>query len=241
MSSTWNRIMIQKVEENDLGFTSIWSKPIQLECGILFINQQLPNDIFFDKLTNITCTSEKMLDDVVSLFRKYNMRPFVYSLDYPDLESLLSTKSFVHYDTQHVLAKKTMPPTKPNVRKISHEDSMLWARAFCQAYDCQEWLEAVDGIVKNSLTSVEYILDESGSSCMALYQKNSIMGLYCLGTVPGMRNKGLATSLIDFAIHEVNQKKLEFLMLETYEKDNLLAFYTKLGFEKLYQKKVYTI
>ena len=67
------------------------------------------------------------------------------------------------------------------------------------------------------------------------------MGLYCLGTVPGMRNKGLAASLIDFGINEVNQRNLEFLMLETYEKDNLLDFYTKLGFEKLYQKKVYTI
>jgi len=232
---------MQKVEENDRGFTGIWSKPIQLECGILFINQQLPNDIFFDKLTNITCTSGKMLDDAVSLFRKYNTKPFVYSLGYPELESLLSKKSFVHYDTQYVLMKKTTPSTKPKARKISHDDSMLWARTFCQAYDCQEWLEAVDGIVKNSLTSVEYILDESASSCMALYQKNSIMGLYCLGTVPGMRNNGLATSLIDFAIHEVNQRNLDFLMLETYEKDNLLAFYTKLGFEKLYQKKVYTI
>lgn len=233
--------MIQKVEENDLGFTSIWSKPKQLECGILFINQQLPDDIFFDKLTNITCTSEKMLDDAVSLFRKYNTKPFVYSLDYAELESLFSKKGFVHYDTQHALVKKATSSTKPKVRKISHDDSMLWARTFCQAYDCQEWLDAVDGIVKNSLTLVEYILDESASSCMALYQKNSIMGLYCLGTVPGMRSKGLATSLIDFAIHEVNQKNLEFLMLETYEKDNLLAFYTKLGFEKLYQKKIYTI
>src|SRR5438445_129657 len=132
--------MIPTIEENVLGFTGLWGKRIQLECGTLFINQELPNDIFFDKLTKITCTSEKMLDEAVSLF-----------------------------------------------------------------------------------------------------QKNLVLVLYCLGTVPETRNHGLASSLIDFALHEVSQRKLEFLMLETYEKDNLLDFYVKLGFEKLYRKSIYTI
>ncbi len=233
--------MISDVEENDLGFTNIWSKSVQLECGILFVNPQLPDDIFFDKLTNVTCANERMLDDSLLLFRQNNTKPFVYSLEHPALESLLSRKGFVHYDTQHVLVNKTKSSTKPKIRKISNDDSVLWTKTFCQAYDCQEWLESVNEIVKNSHNSVEYVLDESANSCMALYQKNSIMGLYCLGTIPSMRNKGLAASLINFAIHEVNQKKLELLMLETYERDNLLDFYAKLGFEKLYQKKVYTI
>ncbi len=241
MSGTWNRIMMSAAEENDLAFTSFWSKPIQLECGTLFINQELPNDIFFDKLTNVTCTSERMLGKAVSLFHKYSMKPFVYSLNYPKLEDLLHKKNFVHYDTQHVLMKKSILPTKPKVCKISYENSALWAKTFCQAYDCGEWFHVVDTVVKDSLTSVEYFVDESISSCMALYQRNSVMGLYCLGTIPSQRNMGLAASLIDFALHEVNQRKLEFLMLETYEKDSLLGFYTKLGFEKLYQKSIYTI
>ena len=233
--------MIPTIEENDLGFTGLWGKRIQLECGTLFINQELPNDIFFDKLTKITCTSEKMLDETVLLFHKYGMRPFVYCLDYPELEDLLCRKNFILYDIQHVLVKKTLPLAKAGVHKVSHGDSMLWAKIFCQAYDCPEWLNAVDGIVKNSLKFADYIVDESNSSCMALYQKNLVLGLYCLGTVPETRNHGLASSLIDFALHEVSQRKLEFLMLETYEKDNLLDFYVKLGFEKLYRKSIYTI
>ncbi|TLX92884.1 MAG: GNAT family N-acetyltransferase [Thaumarchaeota archaeon] len=233
--------MIPTIEENDLGFTDLWCKRIQLECGTVFINQELPNDIFFDKLTKITCTSEKMLNEAASLFHKYGMRPFVYCLDYPELEDLLRRKNFILYDIQHVLVKKTLPVTKPEVHKISQGDSMLWAKIFCQAYDCPEWLYVVDGIVKNSLKSADYIVDESNSSCMALYQKNLVMGLYCLGTVPARRNQGFASSLIDFALQEVGQRKLEFLMLETYEKDNLLDFYVKLGFEKLYQKSIYTI
>ena len=241
MPSTWNRIMMLAVEENDLAFTSFWSKPIQLECGTLFINQELPNDIFFDKLTNVTCASEKMLDEAVALFHKYSMKPFVYSLNYPEFEDLLDRKNFVHYDTQHVLMKKSILSAKHKVRKISYENSGLWAKTFCQAYDCEEWMKVVDTVVKDSITSVEYFVDESISSCMALYQRNSIMGLYCLGTIQSKRYMGLAASLIDFALIEMGKRKLEFLMLETYEKDRLLDFYTKLGFEKLYKKSIYTI
>ena len=76
---------------------------------------------------------------------------------------------------------------------------------------------------------------------MVLYEKNSILGLYCLGTVPSGRKQGYAASLIDFALHEVHSRNLEFLMLETYERDDLSKFYANLGFEDIYQKNIYTI
>jgi ribosomal protein S18 acetylase RimI-like enzyme len=76
---------------------------------------------------------------------------------------------------------------------------------------------------------------------MALYEKNSLLGLYCLGTIPSMRRKGLAESLIGFAQSEVSRRKLKFLILETYQRDNLLGFYSKLGFQEIYRKNIYTI
>jgi GNAT superfamily N-acetyltransferase len=100
---------------------------------------------------------------------------------------------------------------------------------------------SVDGIVKKSIPLVEYYVDDSISSCVALYEKNSILGLYCLGTIPSMRKKGLAISLIDFALSEVKKRNLESLMLETYQRDGLLDFYLKLGFKEIYQKNIYTI
>jgi GNAT superfamily N-acetyltransferase len=76
---------------------------------------------------------------------------------------------------------------------------------------------------------------------MALCEKNSILGLYCLGTVPDKRRQGFAKSLIDFALSEVKSRGLDFLLLETYGKDNLMNFYSKLGFDTVYEKTVYTI
>lgn len=232
---------MQKIESNDNGFTEIWSNATQLECGTLFLNPKLSDDPFFNKLTNVTCTSEKMIAESIKRFQKNHSVPYVYSLNYPELEDFLKSKGFVYYDTQHVLKKRTLPSKKPNATKITHDTVSTWTKIFCEAYDCQEWTEPVNSILKNSISSAEYYVDESRSSCMALYEKNSILGLYCLGTVPTRRKQGSAASLIDFALHEVHSRNLEFLMLETYQKDNLSKFYSNLGFESIYHKTIYTI
>jgi len=235
--------MISKMEENELGFTGIWSEMTTLECGVLFLNPHLPNDIFFDKLTNITCLSEKMIDDALYLFQRHNTRPFIYVLNNPSFEELLRKKGFTFYDTQHVL-KKSAGNNLENlpIHHIARKDSLLWADIFCKSYDCPDWIDEVNAIVRKSVSEVEYLVDsENNASCVALYEKNSVLGLYCLGTVPEKRRKGLAKLLISYALNQVKTKKLDFLMLETYQRDALLEFYLKLGFEKVYEKKIYTI
>ena len=235
--------MIDKIESIDLGFTAIWSNTTQLDCGTLFMNPNLTGDLFFDKLTNITCMNEKMIDDAIDIFHKNNMPTFVYTLNNTDLEEFLLKKNFKFYDIQYVLKKQTISDSENlYVHHIEKKDSLLWAEVFCKSYDCYDWIDEIDNIVKSSLSQVEYLVDaEHNASCVALYEKNSILGLYCLGTLPEKRKKGLAKLLINYALNKVKTKNLDFLMLETYQRDNLLGFYSKLGFEKLYEKKIYTI
>ncbi len=241
MSSTWNKDLISRIEAVDLGFTGLWSSSMNLRCGTFFFNQALPNDIFFDKLANITCLDDKTLDDSLRLFEKYNATPYLYVLNRPDLDEKLLQKNFKLYDIQHILIKTPNSETKSQAQRISHHDSMVWSKTFCSAYDCNDWISAVDAIVKKSIDSIEYYVDEQASSCLALYQSNSMLGLYCLGTIPEMRKKGHAASLIDYAIDQVKMRKLEFLMLETYQRDQLFDFYSKLGFKEIYRKNIYTI
>lgn len=233
--------MIQKTESNDNGFTELWSSACQLECGTLFLNPKLSDDLFFNKLVNVTCTSEKMISESLEKFQKNKSKPYIYSLNYPELEDYLKNRGFVYYDTQHVLKKRTLPPTKPRATKITSETTSLWTKIFCEAYDCPDWEKHVNSILKNSISSAEYYVDETNSSCMALYEKNSILGLYCLGTIPSRRKQGTASSLIDYASNEVKSRNLDLLILETYERDDLSKFYSTLGFEKIYSKRIYSI
>lgn len=233
--------MISKVEEVDSAFSEIWASKKKMECGDLFLNTRLLDDVFFNKLANVTCISESMINEVIQEFKKINSRVFVYSLNYPEFENFLLQRGFNYYDTQYVLKKEKIYSTKKELEKILPANSMIWSEIFCHAYDCIDWLETVNSIVKNSTSKIGYYVDETHGSCMALLERNSILGLYCLGTMPEKRKQGLASSLIDFAMWKVNDEKLDFLMLEVYQKDKLLEFYKKLGFKILYEKKVYTI
>lgn len=233
--------LIQQIESNDEGFTGVWSKAKQLECGTLFLNSSLSDDVFFNKLTHVTCINEKMVDESLVRFQESHSNPYVYSLNYQEFENLLKLKGLSYYDTQYVLKKKGRMSKKINAIKISSTDVHVWASIFCNAYDCPSWFDYVSSIIQNSLSVVDYFVDESLSSCVALYERNSILGLYCLGTKFDRRKQGTASSLIDYAINEVNSRNLDFLMLETYGKDNLLKFYSKLGFETLYYKTIYSI
>ncbi|MDE1867073.1 MAG: GNAT family N-acetyltransferase [Thaumarchaeota archaeon] len=241
MSGTGNNTLISRLEGIDLDFTGLLTNSIPLQCGTLFFNQDLTNDVFFDKLTNISCINDKMIDDALALFAKYGTAPYIYTLNYADLEDKLLKKNFKLYDVQHVLVKTPNSTKATKIHMISSDESMLWSKTFCDAYDCQDWVTSVDKIVKKSIQSIEYYVDESASSCVALYEKDSMLGLYCLGTIPSMRKKGLAMSLIDFALSEVKKRNLELLMLETYRKDELVNFYLKQGFKEIYQKNIYTI
>jgi len=235
--------MISKIEENESSFTSIWSKVTKLECGLFFANPNLSNDLFFNKLTNITCLSEKMIDEALVLFDKNKTRAFVYVSDNPELEELLRKKNLRLYDVHHIMKKSMSSEIECNpVHHITRKDSLLWTEVFCKSYDCLDWTDEVNSVVRNSISDVGYVVDSDyNASCVALYEKNSILGLYCLGTMPEYRKKGLAKSLINYALNQVLHKNLDFLMLETYARDNLLKFYSNLGFEQIYEKKVYTI
>lgn len=235
--------MIDKIEKNDLGFTAIWSKMTKLECGVLFMNSDFPDDLFFDKLTNITCLNKKMIDDVVEIFHQNKMRPFVYSLNNMKLEDLLKKMNFTLYDTQHVLVNTVQQEIADSqILHITKNDSLVWSEIFCKSYDCTEWLDEVNNIVKKSTSKIDYLVDaKHKASCVALYETDSVLGLYCLGTIPQKRKNGLAKLLINYAQSLVKKRNLEFLMLETYQKDALLEFYTKLGFNKVYEKKIFTI
>lgn len=234
--------MIPLIEENDIEFTKIWSEEKKQDDGILFVNKNFPNDVFFNKLTNITSLSNKLLTSSLSYFKKNNTKPFIY-VDNPKIELYLEQKKFQLYDTQHVLVKT--PDTRyehDQVYCIKKEDSMLWADVFCKSYDCMEWINEVNYIVRNSVSDVEYLVDSKNNvSCVALFRTDSILGLYCLGTIPEQRKKGHARLLINYALNQILEKKLDFLMLETYASDNLLKFYSNLGFQDMYEKKIYTI
>ena len=74
------------------------------------------------------------------------------------------------------------------------------------------------------------------AGCVALYAKNGMTGLYCLGIVSKMRRKGIAASILKDAI-----ALSENLFLQTLGSEQLLGLYEKAGFAVAYTKEIYVI
>lgn len=233
--------MIEQLEENDSRFTSLWSNSIKLACGIVYENPRLQDDQFFNKLANVTCISQSMIDEAITHFNKNNTRPFVYSLNNKELENFLQQQGFSKHDTLHVLIKKSQVQNCNKVRKISDDEIPLWSEIFCESFYCHEWKSEIISILQRTILHADYYVDDSNSGCTVLYQSDGILGLYCLGTIPSARKKGIASSIVEFACAEAASRNLQFLMLETYGRDNLRKFYSELGFEEVYSKEVFTI
>ncbi len=73
----------------------------------------------------------------------------------------------------------------------------------------------------------------------ALYESKECVGVYCVGTLPEFRRKGVATSILKHASeHAENLGKP--LVLQTFLADGVQKFYEERGFVKVYSKLVYT-
>ncbi|MFN3621342.1 MAG: GNAT family N-acetyltransferase, partial [Nitrososphaerales archaeon] len=75
----------------------------------------------------------------------------------------------------------------------------------------------------------------------ARYSSEKLSGIYCLGTIPHLRNRGIGSTLIKHLINEAYKERDLNVCLQTLLSENLTRFYTKLGFKKVYGKVIYII
>jgi GNAT superfamily N-acetyltransferase len=73
----------------------------------------------------------------------------------------------------------------------------------------------------------------------ALYRSEKALGLYCLGTMPEYRGRGIGRQLVQFAAERARMLGVD-LTLQTFRGDGLVGFYENMGFSIRYVKKVYT-
>ena len=140
MSSARNKDLIPGLEGVGLAFAEFWCGTIQLRCGKFYFNSDFANDVFFNKLSCITCIDDEAMKDAAALFEKYGTIPYLYILNRPDLEEKLLMNNFKPYDSQHVLIKKPESTISSRVHKISREESLNWSKIFCASYDCNPWM-----------------------------------------------------------------------------------------------------
>ncbi len=126
-----------------------------------------------------------------------------------------------------------------------------WVKVYCLSFDlCSDKEYLIYTTLKKNFNLFNFILSEmnvtdetygNNMGCCILFPYKNCIALYCLGTKKEYRHKKVATNIIDFSIKFGRNKGCQFFGLQTLQSDNLLSFYERIGFVKIYVNKVYRI
>ena len=239
--------MIEEMEDNENSFVALWSDRVRLDCATLYANSVMADDSFFNRVTDVNCKEFcTMLDSSESEFAKRKVKPFVQCLSNESLKTELQKHGYLLYDIMSVLLYESRYKLKYSadisIEKVSRGKINDWIDVYCSSFDTENWKDEIMRRVSNSLDKLQlYIayVKDLPAGCVALFEKNSLLGLYCLGTLAKYREKGVASALISISADIARQNELK-LFLQSFKKDGLINYYVKRGFTQIYTKEIYT-
>ena len=239
--------MIEEMEDNENSFVALWGEKVQLDCATLYANSVMTDDPFFNRVTDINCKEFcTMLDLAESEFVKRKVKPFVYCLSNESLKLELQKRGYVLHDTMSVMLYESRYKIKYSadisIEKVDRNKIGEWTDLFCASFDAENWSDEIVRRVSNAFDKFQlYIayVKSSPAGCVALFEKNSLLGLYCLGTPAKYRGKGIASALIAISADIANDNDLK-LFLQSFKADGLINYYVKRGFTQIYTKEIYT-
>jgi GNAT superfamily N-acetyltransferase len=225
------------MEENEWAFCSLWSKKIEIKCATVLVNPRLVGDYFFNRATVENC--DVPYEQVARVFWDEGIDCHLYFFRSRPPQNLRVE------DTMYVLRlvkKKAESGSNIRVAECKPSEATTWVNIFCKSFSVPEWKDEVARIITtaNAKRRLDLLLahkDSAPAGCAALFTKNDMIGLYCLGTIPAQRNKGVARSILNYAKALAERRGLP-LFLQTLGSENLLCMYKSAGFEIAHTKAI---
>ena len=222
------------MENNEWSFCSLWTERLRPVCGCALTNGRLEGDYFFSRADVSGCPDPAATArHIAKMFWRKGIDCYLY-----DRDGVLAGKGFAQIDTMHVLtARKGGVIGRTEVLRVGRSLLPAWIDVFCRSFAVPQWKKEVERIVSGNAEGLELLLSYRGgipAGCAALYHKNGVTGLYCLGTISHLRGRGVARSVLRSVM-------FKGLFLQTLGSERLLPFYEKEGFVVAYSKQIYVL
>lgn len=248
----------KKYKKNGIDFVSFWTNIYKVNSEThIFINSVFPNDYFFNRIicqsSNVSILKES-IQDSKSFIETSDLEGYFYLQSYSKyLTNYLKSNCFHYIDTLYTLiSPKTFRYIFQNKQftiEVKESKSLNeWNEIFCRSFLIKE-SKYVKKILKNHYKKFILLRAEITQKknknmivgCGLLFESNGCIGLYCLGTHPNYRNKGIASKVIEKAIKLSTLKGFDHIFLNTLLNDNYLDFYTKLNFKIVDNDSIYIL
>ena len=212
----------------------MWAERLESGCTHALVNERLDGDYFFNRADVSGCPDPvAAARQIAKSFWQKGMDCYIY-----DKDGRLVGKGLAQIDTMYVLAAGSGTAAgKTEVAQIDRSSLPVWIDTFCRSFAVPQWKTEVGRIMDASFGRLKLLLsykDGVPAGCAALFSKNGVTGLYCLGTVSQLRGRGLAKEILKSAMSKD-------LFLQTLGSEGLVPFYEKAGFAVANTKKIYVV
>ncbi len=239
-------------ELNELGWWSHWARLSWLSKTCY----RLTSREFIEPLFNHAgfLNAKMKPDRLVTLAEgKYlgegvNPAFFLQSLpEYANTRNLLLHRGYTVADRFLVLRLAGAIPNRVSgvaCRVIGTERLEEWCETYLRAfYGELSLLKSVVGSLKKALGEgrtrlILASVRRKPAGTLAIYRRRDLSGVYCVGTVPEFRERGVATAMLRRAKEITDSEGTRKLTLQTFLSDSVERFYSKRGFELVYSKDV---
>jgi GNAT superfamily N-acetyltransferase len=251
------------IEKNESKFSALWaSKFKRLQCAELFVNRDFPGDYFFNKAKILyPCPNTPLLiTEAKRIFFSNSLDCFIHSYDglaYQDTNTSLEDAHFsridsmlvfsANQDTQVAIEEKTdYDQNLSQLIAIDQASISVWVDVFCKAFNAEDWKQQIRSLTLANFRCFRLFVLMTRSdtasvpaACGLLFCYKKVMGLYCLGTLPKFRRKGLASMILKSLISMARDKRMKLFFVQAFLNDGFANMYKKVGLNLEYQKRVY--
>jgi len=159
--------------------------------------------------------------------------------------SALEASGYKPADTMTVLLSNGPVAAEgtPQAAIVARPSAESWTRAYLGAfYGDQRLASSVTPIVSRLMkvraaTLLEARVGGEAAGVLAIFRTKGLAGVYCVGTVPEHRRRGVAGSLLARA-REIAEAEGRELILQSLASDGSERYYLRRGFVALYSKRL---
>jgi GNAT superfamily N-acetyltransferase len=239
-------------ELNELSWWSKWAETVRLgEDAYLFFSKDF-HEYFFNRggFVRVTGKAASLIDSMEVEFAKRDVKPYVFLRS-----DSLSSRLLQHLEKKRykITDQMSVMEVDEPLFELNAEQALTmgakgelqqWAEVYLRSfYGDLKLLEKVMGVLErvsgNKDTSLVLAhLEKKPAGVLALHRTEGMLGVYCVGTIPEMRGRHIASTMLDFA-NKLAKSEGRKLILQTILSDSVEPLYVKLGFRRVYSKELF--
>jgi predicted GNAT family acetyltransferase len=237
---------VRDLELNEVGWWSHWGDVKWFNNNAWVLTSEHFPEQFFNRGGFIECGSSRDVEEMEKLFTERNLAPCFFVRE--SCAQILTHMKRAGYAEMDGMA--VMTPRRPGLKESGEEIQVSavagtalrdWVRVYLLSfYGDLSLMKPVSEIVGSvgdqpEVTFLIGTIEGEAAGALALYRTKNLLGVYCVGTLPEFRKKGVAATILCRAKNTAIAEHRR-MVLQTILSDGYTGFYTARGFDTLYVK-----